>query len=290
MLGERWRGLCPCQARCWESSIVGLGSVLSDRKASGGFGRDQASDGVCATKPRMWGKEVMMRKFYGLLALALLSVFAVGGYVASAAFAESEILANGNMILASEDLLFQILGELLLEDTGATGKPDILCTIILDGLFESGTLAFINEVLHDTGELLSATINDLSGSVEGDDVECVDMNNVCSSPVLLVAIHLPWHLQLELLAGDTEEPYMWDLLEETGKEPAYAIDCNTILGLIEDVCDGLLEMYLLDLGMGNVDAGFLPIRQGNCSQGGVGTNVFEGEGLIEDGTTMFSLS
>jgi len=230
-----------------------------------------------------------MRKFYGL-ALALLSVFAVGAYVASAAFAESQILANGNVILASENLEFTLKGELLLEDSGAPGKPDVLCTGAFDGLFESGTLAFINEVLDTAGELLVASINDLLGLVEGDDVECTDMAGTCMGTVLVVALHLPWHLEIELLTADTEEPFMFDFLNEAGKEPAYAIDCITLLGLVEDVCDGLVEAYLLDLGAGDVTAGFLPILQGDCTLGGVGKGVLEGESLIEDGNTLFSLS
>jgi hypothetical protein len=229
----------------------------------------------------------MMRKHYGL-ALALLSVFAVSGYVASAAFAEDEILANGMSI--SANLPFELKGELLLEDSGAPGKPDVLCTGTFDGLFESSTLAFINEVLDSNGELLAATLNDLSVPVAGDDVECTDMSGTCSGVVLVVALHLPWHLELELLAGDTEEPWMLDFLEEAGKEPAYAIDCNSLLGLVEDVCDKLVYAFLLDLEAGDVTAGFLPTLQGDCSLGGVGKGVLEGESLIEDGTTLFSLS
>jgi hypothetical protein len=232
-----------------------------------------------------------MRKFYGLLTLTLLAMFVVSAYLASAAFAESELLANGSVI--SEGLTFTLKGELLLEDSGAPGKPDILCTSVFDGLLESSTLAFISEVLDSNNELLAATIKDLTSTVEGDDVECTDMAGTCSGVVLFVMIHLPWHLELELLAADTEEPYMWDLLEEVGKEPAYAIDCNSLLGLVEDICDGLSYFFLLDLGAGDVTAGFLPVLQGDCSLGGVGKSVFEGESLLEDTAapaTLFSLS
>jgi hypothetical protein len=233
-----------------------------------------------------------MRKFYGLM-LALLSVSVVGAHMASVAFAESEWLVNGAVISAAEDLHFTLKGEVLLEDTGAPGKPDILCTGALDGLFESGTLAFINEVLDSSGELLAATIKDLSSTVEGDDVECTDMSGTCSGVVLLVALHLPTHVELELLVGDAEEPYMADALEEAGKEPAYAIDCNSLLGLVEDVCDGLATAFLLDLGAGDVTVGVLAIKQGNCSLGGIETSVLEGEALLEDTDSpgsMFSLS
>jgi hypothetical protein len=238
----------------------------------------------------MRGKEVMMRKFYGS-ALALLSVFAVGGYVASAAFAESELLANGNVILASENLLIEVKGELLLEDTGAPGKPDILCTGTFDLLHETGTLAFINDVLDSNGELLAASLSNLAGvSTAGDDIECADMSGTCSGVVLVVALNLPWHLELELLAGDAEEPYMLDFLEEAGKQPEYAIDCNSLLGLVEDQCDGLVYAFLLDLGAGDVTVGFLPTPEAGCKLGGAGSSVLEGESLLEDGTTMFSLS
>jgi hypothetical protein len=283
------RGLRPYRARRKQYFGVELCCFLTEGELW--FGRDQASDGAYLTKPLMWGKEVMMRKFYGL-ALALLSVFAVGGYVASAAFAESEILANGNVILASEDLLFELKGELLLEDTGAPGKPDILCTGTFDGLFESGTLAFINEVLDTAGELLiDSSLLNLGGILTtGDDVECVDMSGTCMGVVLVVAFNLPWHLELELLTGDTEEPYMLDFLEEANKEPEYAINCNTLLGLVEDQCDKLVYAFLLDLGSGDVTAGFLPAPEGSCKLGGVGTGVLEGESLIEDGNTLFSLS
>jgi hypothetical protein len=234
-----------------------------------------------------------MRKLYGL-PLALLSVFAVGGYVASAAFAESEILANGSVILASEDLHFELAGELLLEDVNAPGKPDYLCTGIFDGLFESGTLAFINEILDINSELLAASLLNLSGvATGGDDLECADMTGTCSGISLVVALNFPWHLELVLLGGDTEEPYMFDFLsgsEEAGKEPEYAIDCIAFGVLVEDQCDGLVFAFLLDLGEGDVTAGFLPTAEGNCKLGGAGSGILEGEALIEDGTTLFSLS
>lgn len=219
---------------------------------------------------------MMMRKLR-IISFALFAILAVGAYMTSSAFAVSELLANGATI--SGDLPISITGTLLLEDEGAPGKPDIVCQGIFDGLFESGTLGFINEVLMSNGELLEATIKDLTATVSGDDIECTSANGTCSGTVLVVALHLPWHLELELLADGS---WMLDFLEEAGKEPAYALDCSTIFGLVEDVCDGLVYATLDQNGVGDVLALFAVTKEGNCTLGGTASGALSGEGLIVD--------
>jgi len=225
-----------------------------------------------------------MRKLH-VLALALVAVFAFAAISATSALAASELLGNAATI---SELAAQITGSLLLEDTKATGKPDVLCEGIFDVLLVNGTLTFIEQVLMSNGELLAATVNNLEKAVEGDDIECTDDSSICSAPVLVVAVNLPWHVELELIS----ELYKLHFLsgsEEAGKEPGYVVDCNSLLGLVEDICEGLVFAEMV-AEAGGVEAKFNSIEEASCSQGGAKAADIVGTGLIEETGVTFSLN
>jgi hypothetical protein len=74
---------------------------------------------------------------------------------------------------------------------------------------------------------------------------------------------------------------MLDFLEEAGKIHTYNVDCSTIIGLQEDICDGLVYALLTEPGLEDVVAKFETTKEGNCTLGGAS---------LEDGTTHFTLN
>jgi hypothetical protein len=222
-----------------------------------------------------------MKKKIHVIWFALLAVFAFGAFSATSALAVPEILANGAKIAAGVDLNLELEGELLLSDVSAPSILDVECSGIFGGLVEApGTLIFINEVLMLDKTLLAAAnegVLNLGGTEinTGDDVECIEKANLCIPPVLVVALNLPWDVDIEL----TEPPdtYRANFLEEAGKQPEYYVDCKfTELGgiLVEDVCDGLVEARLEnDPITGDLLAAFEEGfgLNGSCALGGAGS-------------------
>jgi hypothetical protein len=193
-----------------------------------------------------------MKKKIHVIWFALLAIFAFGAFSTTSAFATPEILSGEKIIGMGEDLHLELFSTLLFEDTGATPKLDIECNAIFDYLVElPGTLLTLNEMLMaDKEEKLTASaegILNLAGTEinTGDDVECLEKNNLCTGSVLVVALNFPW--DVTLLLTEPPDVYHADFVEEPGKQPEYYMDCKfTELGglLVEDKCDGLVEMVL----------------------------------------------
>jgi len=243
-----------------------------------------------------------VRKFF-LVGLALFGVMAFSAVVVSSAFAEeSKILAGGNAIVALLPILIE--GELLLEDEKATPKLNLDCSGKFDGWIEpGGTLGYITDLLMLGGELLNE-LGVLNGA-GNDMIDCVVLGSeVCSKNEALVTVNLNgttvWHIEL-VLDSATETDYLVDFLNlhdieelleaSTVVEPQYIVDCETILGLAEDVCEGLSSARLyMDLA-GNLRGSFNHLllaesawaaesQLTKCSLGGVESGVLES---IEEG-------
>lgn len=162
-----------------------------------------------------------------MLALALVAVFAFGAITGSSAFAVSKLLFK--TVEITEGLTAEVAGNLLLEDVKLEPKADVLCSGGFVIHFESGELGLVTEVL-----TLAKTL--LPGAVENSDlVECE--SSICFNPVDVEARNLPWHVEIELNA--TLNAYLVDFLEEAGKIPQYVVHCKTLIGEIEDRCEGL---------------------------------------------------
>jgi hypothetical protein len=236
-----------------------------------------------------------MRKFK-ILGLALCAVFAFSAVAAASAFAEveGELLGGGARIEAA-GLTIEVKPSaenefLLLEDMNATGKPDILCSGILDGTIEPE----LNEGLTRARLGLITAVLTLTGGEAGNLVECVDDNGICSSPVDVTALNLPWHWEILLMKGVAVTSlwyYLFILLLETGKIPAYSVDCNSILGLVEDTCqaesatDGSAGPIMNETGgllaeFSENETELEGTVPGTCSTGGAKQGLLFGDGFI----------
>jgi len=213
-----------------------------------------------------------------MVGLALFVMFAFGAFAATSAFAEGKLLLNGEAILAL--LNIEASGELLLKDTKVTGPPEIVCAGIFDVDVEpGGVLGFVEALLTSTKELLE-------GATAGSDlIECKkDLKNLCSTPVDVEVLSLPGHVEIELMLVGTASVYLLIFLEEAEKTPHYIVHCKTILGEMEDLCEGLSSARLNNtaedvLGYFNALAITEPFGAATetaaCSLGGAASGVFE---------------
>lgn len=164
-------------------------------------------------------------KQLGAVGLSLIVGVAFGASVPSSALALPVLLWNSNEITAG--LTIEFAGSLLLEDTKAIVKIDIVCEGRLAGTVETGgNLLFIESTLTSTGELLT-------GAEGGDKLECKDETNkvICEVETL----EMPWDVVIELVTVGATNVYLAVYLEEAGKAPSYRVKCPN---LGEDLCSG----------------------------------------------------
>jgi hypothetical protein len=228
-----------------------------------------------------------MRKIH-VLGVALFAALALSAVASSSAFAVSKVLLNNAEITTKIPFSVESdAGNLLLEDMGATGKPDILCSGFFDGTIEpGGVLAFLEGVLTLTGENKANSIS------------CVSDNGTCEGAVIVTALNLPWHLEVVLATIGGVEHYLLHFLsgtEEANKMPAYSVDCLVFGLLFEDVCQGLTFADLTEnstegdlLGVFSENTAITPA--GNCSEGGVEQGLLFGDGLITSTSGPLELS
>jgi hypothetical protein len=223
-----------------------------------------------------------MRKIK-IVGLALAAVCALSAFMATSSFAAGQVLLAGNKIEAVTP--FEVTPaagtELLLEDMKATGPPTIHCSGIFDGHFEvGGELGFITEILT------------LAGAAAGNLVECTDSKSICSAPVDVTAINLPWDVTIELMAAGAEE-YLILLNAEGTKIPGYTVDCNSLLGLVEDTCTGATAA-VATTGTSGVTAEFseneTTTPPGSCSVGGTKQGLLAGKGSVTSTLGALTLS
>jgi hypothetical protein len=228
------------------------------------------------------GVASVMRKMQ-IIGLSFATVFLLGGFAVSPAFASSKFLLNGEEV-KSETMASQGSGEISLEDMKAPGPPDILCSKIED---YTGWWPFRRLV---QWLMLNATPLLIDGTEGEPGVLCdsEDMKGVCSSVTVAVR-GLPWKTEV-VLSGST---YVELILSEAGKVPGYTVDCTTILGLIEDVCTGEMGMILTNVS-GGVNAEFSenetinpPL---NCSLGGEKSGLVLGSSLITSSSGTLTVS
>lgn len=266
--------------------------------------------GSAVIKPRMGlvgqvsdegeGKDIDMRKLH-VLGLALVAVFAFSAFIVTAAFAEeSQILMENQTILALEN--FSAEGFLLLEDTAAAAKINVLCSGILDGFIEpGGTLGYVTELLMLDGTLLNE-LGVLNG--EGRDmIDCSTASSVCNvnKEEVLVTVNLDgtkiWHWEILLDLESSLNIYLLhflnaleieELLEDTTLvlEPHYEVSClNSLLGEVHDLCEGLSSARLFVTGGGLLLAYFNQLLDSEawgaeseltlCESGGENSGILE---------------
>jgi len=165
-----------------------------------------------------------------VLALALFSVFALSAIAVASASAETTVwLVDGKAIV--NPVAVEVAGSVLLADLKTPlGEAAILCSGLFIGTVGPGAADEITGVLNLNSELTS---NGVLTELGLESADCVNERE-CPSP-LVWAENLPWLTILSLMEGGL----ILDLFfKEAGKQPAFEVDCSTIIGLIEDLCEG----------------------------------------------------
>ena len=217
-----------------------------------------------------------------ILTVVLLSMIAFGGLTASQSFATPKFLLNGAEI--KELISAKSEQEMALEDMGAAGKPEDLCSWISD----YAILPVIGWLVVEAYLMLDETL--LESSIPFfDAVECVP-HSICSNPSEVMARSLPWETEIVLIGSS----YVLLVLSTEGKVPGFTIDCNTILGLIEDTCTGPTGAILANES-GGVLVEYSETNEeitapGNCTQGGEKQGLIHGVGLITSPSGTLSVS
>ena len=222
-----------------------------------------------------------MRKIQ-LLGVAMLALFAFGASAvsASAAFLLAEWLVGG--VAVATELLVEISGELLLEDTkGALGSPAmVLCSGIFDGWVGPNSLGWISEVLTLAGAAVSNTV--LSGTA----LECTGQTACETNTVVLVwPIGLPTETEVELLEQESKVFFTVLFLKKLG----YYIASCLVLGVsAEDECtateNSAAELTLSGTTLvGSFSTAISTLNSfklATCKNGGAETGVVEGSGTF----------
>jgi hypothetical protein len=224
----------------------------------------------------------------------LAAVFVFGAISVAPALAASKFLLGGSEITSTQIgvKIAPLTGaKFLLEDVGMLQIVDLLCSGTFTGSIEpGGTLVSFLLFLMSNEEALAETVLGKGGY----DIECEDAKKVCTSPVLLVALNLVWHMNVELETLLGGERYVLHLLEEVEKEPEFYIDCNTALGLVEDYCKGLTIAELKNEAGAGVVAEFSENEEltppMNCTVGGEKKGLLVGSFLITDSENNIELS
>jgi hypothetical protein len=188
------------------------------------------------------GRQKKMRKIR-IIGLSLLALFALGAFMASSAFAETEILVSGG---AAGGHKFETEGLLELIKLTETGSRNVLetvdCSGIFDGEFEAGslTLGWIEDLLNLagtvtvgeelTGEPLNCEVVSEAGALT--DCTAATLANLWVDGLNLTAGDL-WHVELQLMAAGAEE-WLLVILKETnlvGQFSGYELECTSLLGV-----------------------------------------------------------
>jgi|ERR1700722_7169284 len=215
-----------------------------------------------------------------IVGLTLVAVFACSAFAVTSSFAAGKILLNGGAVPAG-GIPFSITESVEMEDMKSVGPPTILCSGTSVGTIAAGgATGSIIEFLTLAGEALEVG----TGKKEYL-VECEDMKSICSNPVDVTAINLPWSGEVEKMAAGPEE-YLLVGLDVAGKDPGYSINCNSILGLVSDTCtaeaagaQGVLKNEtggLLAEGSSNETTS----PPGTCSVGGAKQALVIGNGFV----------
>jgi hypothetical protein len=221
-------------------------------------------------------------KRFQLLGVAMLALLAFGAILATAASAQTFLLAEwlvGGVAVATE-LLVETTGELLLSDTAL--KAMVLCSGILDGWVGPNSLDFITEVLSLSGGPIAQTVLAQTPLLCEAQEGCMTSGETPN----VWAINLPWESEVELMEDGTT--FFADLIlpHSGGGNPGWTVEC-TILGVkSEDECkapEGVTELKLEGSTLlGVFSEAFTELagaKLATCSFAGGETGIVEGEGV-----------
>ena len=224
-----------------------------------------------------------MRKFYAL-GIALLTVFAVGGTMASGAFAETttvwlvsgELAATKVTVIMEGTLLLVLLSTLIGELAHFVCNGYFVGTVGPDA--EDGITRNVNLAL----EEISGTLGQL-----GLDCEVLPTPLICTKdeptePLFLATFwpdNLPWGTLIVLMtAGEEEFLDLVGLVNGNEKEPGFEFECTASNGTTNTgLCEGQVSSVMLNL-LEDVQAIFLPQIE-SCTEAGITVEI-EGEDVI----------
>jgi hypothetical protein len=176
-------------------------------------------------------------------------------FSASSAFAlESTWLVDGAKSAAA--FAVDSVGELVLEDSkgGPFGEAiSVECQMTDAGIVGPGR----------AGEISQITLSSCKGG------------KICGSPLSIVASHLLWETNIELIGSSFYD----DIVAKSG-EVGYTMQCTVFGFTVEDTCKWSLGRALLANSGSNVKMLFstADVNQpsGNCTLGGTGTGLLSG--------------
>ena len=214
--------------------------------------------------------------------LALFAAFIFSAVAVSSAFAEdTQWLWEGAKI--TSELAVDTAGELLVEDTKASVKIDILCSGLFGGVVGGllGTadplLGEINDVEDLVGHLTSATVTNA--------LDCEAETSCAEKLALVTPVNLPWKTELLLETHGGVSEFIADFTSDNGvagAKPGYTVDCTVLGVLVEDTCTAEPK-GLLENETGGVLATFDESEEinppGSCTLGGEKSNLVIGTSL-----------
>ena len=247
----------------------------------------QASEGAQPSLGRGKGRSITMKKI-NVVGFAMFAVLAFSVLSVATASA-TQFLISGEPVLAST-LVF-VEGELLLEDMGAAGSPDVLCSGVFDVDIVNSELAEILALLDlETLALLTPT-GAVGTETDGlaDMIDCAGQKTCEGSENLVTFSTFPWHIDLELMAGAGKLEFLLHFLTvaEAGSpygELGYTWICKTFIGNVEDTCTGLTSAMMENMPTEKdalaIFSSEAESEAGICTVGGAGQQLFEGEFLM----------
>ena len=211
---------------------------------------------------------VLVNKGTGTYNDPLCSLADISGLYTRVLALQGKWLANGGEITTT--ITSDTSGELLFEDMGAAGKPDVVCSILFEGTVGPGSSDSIEKIV------------DLENKSP---LKCTDKNGICSTPVAVTPLHLPWST---LLTVDGET--LRDGISNSGAgEAGYTVDCNSLLGLVEDTCEGNTSGKVTNVEGGVEDSFEEGSISVNCTLGGAGQGLIEGKMLTTGSGQILSV-
>jgi len=207
-----------------------------------------------------------------VFSVVLATVAIVSAIAATSALALNKFLLDGAEI--TREIPVTLTGEFLLEDMGAFGTPDILCSLIWVGTIKvGGKTGSVTEALMLNNENLENM------------VDCEGQKTCQGAENLLTVLELPW-----LLVADFSDPEAG----EATKEPTLKILCKTAIGNISDTCAGGIGGPAENLANGTVlfelSENELVSPTLNCTTGGLKSGLIVGNVILASIEGQMSVS
>jgi hypothetical protein len=92
---------------------------------------------------------------------------------------------------------------------------------------------------------LLSTTPGLAEITSAECTEALPVSGLCSAPVLIVALNLPWEVTLTLVIESELNMYRARLTNAT-ENTGYLVECETALGKQDDPCTGKSVTFLLE--------------------------------------------